>query len=224
MVDKNVFKRNIFSGLFFIIGIILVIMIVFMIGKDKGLAQPKFKITVLFRDVGGLIEGAPVRLAGVNVGTVSDISFLDKKVESRQVKVEVNIFNRYKSQLSQDMRFSIKTEGILGEKLVEIHSDETGRRVDLSQYIIGEDPLSVQDLAQVFSDAAESFTQTSQDLNKIDVQKLSQVLEETARSLMTTSQGINKILSEMRYISIKSKRLIDRLEQRVIEGNLFKVF
>jgi ABC-type transporter Mla subunit MlaD len=163
-------------------------------------------------------------LAGVNVGTVSDISFLDQRIEGRRVKVEVNIFNRYKNQLSHNVRFSIKTEGILGEKLVEIHSDETGYSVDLSQPIIGEDPLNVQDLAEVFSDAAEAFTKTSQDFSKIDLEKLSQVLEETAQSLMTTSKGINTILSEMHYISIKSKRLLDRLEQNIIEGDLFKVF
>jgi ABC-type transporter Mla subunit MlaD len=171
-----------------------------------------------------LVEGAPVQLAGVNVGTVSDISFLDKKVEGRGVKVEVSIFKRFKEQLSHNVRFSIKTEGILGEKLVEIHSDEVGGAVNLSEPVIGEDPLNVQDLAQVFSLAAESFTNTSQDFSKVDVVKLSKALEETAQSLVLTSEGLNTILTEMHYISIKSKRLLDRLEQRIIDGDLFKVF
>jgi len=223
-MEKNAALRNIISGAFFIGGIALILLVVFMIGKDKGFTQPKFKATVLFRNVGGLIEGAPVQLAGVNVGTVSNISFLDKKVDGRRVKVEVNIFNRYKKQLNQEIRFSIKTEGILGEKLIEIHSGESGRQANLSQPIIGEDPLNVQDLAQVFANAAESFTNTSEDFSKVDVQKLSLALSETALSLSETSKGINQILSEMRYISIKSKRLLNRLEQRIIDGDLFKVF
>ena len=150
--------------------------------------------------------------------------FLDKKVNGRRVKVEVSIFKRYKKQLTQDVRFSIKSEGILGEKLVEIHSDDSGVLVDLSQPVIGEDALNVQDLAQVFSSAAESFTKTSQDFSKVDVVKLSKVLEETAQSLVVTSKGINAILTELNYISIKSKRLLDRLEQKIIDGDLFKVF
>ena len=178
----------------------------------------------LFKDVGGLIEGAPVQLAGVNVGTVSDISFLDQKVDGRWVKVKVGIFNQYRKQLNQNVRFSIKTEGILGEKLVKVHSDEDGAQVDLNKPIIGEDSLNVQDLAQVFSNAAESFTNTSEDFRKVDVVKLSKVLEETAQSLVTTTKGLNAILTEMYYISIKSKRLLDRLEQRVIDGDLFKMF
>ena len=217
-------RKHIISGLFFIIGIFLIISVVFMIGRDKGLAQSKFKMGVLFRDVGGLIEGAPVQLAGVNVGAVSDISFLDRRIEGRRVKVEVSIFDRYKNQLSQDMKFSIKTEGILGEKFVEVHSEQSGGAVDFNQPIFGEDPLNVQDLAQVFSEAAESFTKTSKDIGQIDVLKLSQALESTAESLVITADGINTILTEMRYISIKSKRMLDRLEQRIIDGDLFKVF
>jgi phospholipid/cholesterol/gamma-HCH transport system substrate-binding protein len=223
-MEKNTFSKNLLSGVFFLGGILLIFGIIFTIGKDKGFTQPKFQIDVLFRDVGGLVEGAPVQLAGVNVGTVSDISFLDKKVEGRGVKVEVSIFKRFKEQLSHNVRFSIKTEGILGEKLVEIHSDEVGGAVNLSEPVIGEDPLNVQDLAQVFSLAAESFTNTSQDFSKVDVVKLSKALEETAQSLVLTSEGLNTILTEMHYISIKSKRLLDRLEQRIIDGDLFKVF
>lgn len=223
-MEKSMFYKNFLSGIFFLGGIILFFVIIFMIGKDKGFTQPKFQVEVLFRDVGGLIEGARVQLAGVNVGIVSDIRFLEKRVKGRRVKVEVSIFNRYKKQLSQDVRFSIKTEGILGDKLVEIHSYEGGAQVDLSQPVIGEDPLNVQDMAQVFSSAAESFTNTSDDFSKVDVVKLSKVLEETAQSLVVTSKGINAILTELNYISIKSKRLLDRLEQKIIDGNLFKVF
>jgi len=198
--------------------------VIFIIGKDKGFTQPKFKIPVLFGDVGGMVEGAPVQLAGVNVGTVSDINFLPSSFQGRRVKVVLSIFDRYKNQLGQNVRFAIKTEGILGEKLVEIKVDERGKKLDLSQPIIGEDPLNVQDLAEVFSDTAESFTKTSEDFNKVDIQELSRVLAETAQSLSTTSKGVNTILTEMNYISIKSKRLLDRLEQGVIDGNLFKVF
>ena len=76
----------------------------------------------------------------------------------------------------------------------------------------------------MFADAAEAFTNTSEDFNEVDIQELSKVLSETAQSLAKTSKGINAVLTELRYISIKSKRLLDRIEQRVIDGNLFKVF
>ena len=216
--------KNILSGIFFIGGVALIVTAVFLIGSERGLTQSKFKVSVLFRDIGGLIEGAPVQLSGVNVGTVSDISFLDQDVEGRRVRVEVSIFERYKKQLAQHVQFAIKTEGILGEKMMEIAVIGGGPAVDLSRPIIGEDALNVQDLAEVFADAAESFTKTSTELSKLDVESLSQVLSDTAQSLAETSKGINTVLRELRYITLKSKRLLDRIEQKIIEGNLFKVF
>ena len=149
---------------------------------------------------------------------------LEKEFQSRRVRVRLNIFDKYKRQMEKKVHFAIKTEGILGEKLVEINVGESGKVVDLNRPIIGEDPLNVQDIAGVFANTAESFTKTSEVFNKVDMQELSEVLSETARSLSTTSKGINSILTEMHYISVKSKRLLDRLEQRVIDGNLFKVF
>jgi phospholipid/cholesterol/gamma-HCH transport system substrate-binding protein len=224
MTERKEFIKKFFAGSFFLIGMFLILLAIFVIGKDKGFTQPKFQIAILFKDVGGLIEGAPVQLAGVNVGTVSHISFLDKAVQGRRVKVKVNIFDRYKKQLSQEVRFNIKTEGILGGKFVEINIEKGGHKVDFDQPMFGDDPLNVQDLAQVFADAAEAFTKTSEDFSKIDVQELSKVLSETAKSLAKTAKGINTVLTEMHYISIKSKRLLDRVEQRIIDGNLFKVF
>lgn len=223
-MEKKEFIVKFFAGVFFLIGLSAIFMVIFTIGKDKGFTQPKFQVDVLFRNVGGLIEGAPVQLAGVNVGTVSDINFLEEEVQGRRVRVRLNIFNKYRRQMAQKVRFAIKTEGILGEKLVEINVGEGGENVDLTQPIIGEDPLNVQDIAEVFADAAESFTKTSEVFNRIDMQELSEILAETAQSLSTTSEGVNTILTEMYYISIKSKRLLDRLEQQVIDEKLFKVF
>jgi len=222
-MEKNAVLRNFVSGLFFIGGIIILLVMIFMIGEDKGLTQSKFKASILFRNVGGLIEGAPVQLAGVNVGTVSDINFLEEMVEGRRVKVDLLIFDRYRNQVTEGARFAIKTEGILGEKLIEVHGGE-GPPADFSEPVIGEDALDVQDMAQVFSDAAQSFTNTSEDFSKVDVQELSKVLSDTAKTLSETSKGINGILTEMQYISTKSKRMLNRLEQRIIKGDLFKVF
>lgn len=223
-MEKKELLKKFLAGVFFVAGMVMILAVIFILGKEKGFAQPKFRVAVLFGDVGGLIEGAPVRLAGVNVGTVSDINFLDQEVQGRRVKVEVNIFDKFKDQLDQKVRFSIKTEGILGEKLIEIHVDKEGQKLDVTDPILGESPLNVQDLAQVFADAAESFTKTSEDFNKVDVQELSKVLSETAQSLSKTARGINEILTEMNYMAVKSKRFLDRLEQRLIDGNLFKVF
>lgn len=224
MAGRKDLIREILAGAFFLLGIIVLFIFIFTIGRDKGLTEKKFQISILFRNVGGLTEGAPVRLAGVNIGTVSSIEFLDEETQGRRVKVELNIFEKFRKQLNGSARFTIKTEGLLGEKLLEIYDVAGKDKIDLSRPVIGEDPFDVQDLAVVFSGAAESFTKTSMELSRIDMVGLTNVMTESSEAILTTSKGINEMLDEMQEIILKSTRLLDRVEQKLIDGNLFKVF
>ncbi len=221
MKNKN---REIMAAGFFLGGIVLLFAVIFMIGKDKGLTKPKFQVEVLFRNIGGLMEGAPVRLSGVTVGNVASIDFLDKAVKGRKVKIVVNIFTKYRNQLAASTNFSIKNEGVLGEKLLEIYVVEGKRQVDFTKPVVGEDPLDVNDLAGVFSGAAESFTKTAEELSKVNMLELSEVMRDSSRALLVTAEEINRIIDEVEDMSIKAKRMLDRVEQMIIDGNLFKVF
>ncbi len=223
-------KAKFLASLFFILGIVMILVVIFTIGSNKGFIKPKFQVEVLYRNVGGLMEGAPVLLAGVNVGNVAEIDFLNRTVDGRRVKVVLNIFNRYRRQLQKNAIFFIKTEGILGEKLIEIEIIEDAQEASLqnplvsNQPILGQDPLDVQDLAEVFTKAAESFTKTSEELSKIDILELSEVMEESSRALLMTARGLNAVMDELHYMTIKSNRILDRVEQKLIEGELFKLF
>ena len=197
-MGKNENLKRFFVGLFFLIGIGLVIGVILTIGVDKGLTQPKFHITVLFRNVGGMTEGAPIRLSGVTVGNVQKINFLEKEVMSRGLEVTMSIYNRYRKQLEKSSRFAIKTEGILGAKFIEIKVNPRKPPLDFNQPILGEDPLDVEDSAEVFLMTAQSVNDAAQD--------------------------VRQLLREVQYLSRKSRRLLDRVEQRVIDGTLFKVF
>ena len=197
-MEKRDFIKRLYAGMFFVIGIVLICVVVLAIGIEKGMTQPKFQARVVFHEVGGLSVGAPIRLSGVNIGTVSRIDFLDEKIEGRGVLVTLNVFKRYKKQLEKASHFAIKTEGLLGGKLIDITTEDREEPIDLTTSIIGEDPLDVQDLAEAFGDTAVSLTESS--------------------------KAINSIIEELKQISRTSKRLLNRIEERIIEGNLFKVF
>ena len=198
MSKKDYIQKILAGVLFIVIGILLVGGVIWVIGTEKGFIQPKFNVNVLFKRVDGLAVGAPIRLSGVNVGTVGKIDFLDDDIDGRSVQVVLNLFKRYKKQLEKSTSFAIKTEGLLGGKLVDISSDELGPYVDLTQPILGEDPIDVQDLFVVFSEAANAFT-------------------ETTKTMHTMAE-------EFHSASESTRRLMNRIEQKLIDGNLFKVF
>ena len=197
-MDHKLSLKKIAAGLFFVAGLVLVGVSVFFIGLDRGLTQPKFTVIALFNEVGGLVEGAPIRISGINVGVVGAVDFLDEPIEGRSLKVSMNIFKKYEFQFRKCSRVSIKTEGVLGQKLVEISEDHNRKVFDLTRAIIGEDPLDVEDMAGVIT--------------------------RTALSLQKTSDGANDVMGEWNIISRKTRRLLNRVEDKLIEGDLFKIF
>jgi ABC-type transporter Mla subunit MlaD len=198
MMENNYFFKKLVAGIFFILGLSLIAGAVFVIGIEKGLTEPRFEMNVLFHKVGGLMEGAPVRLSGVNVGTVSSIDFVPEEIDGRGVKVTLSMYKRYENQLRKSVRVAIITEGVLGDKVVEISTNPKFYRKDLSRPVDGVDPLDVQDLAETFGAAAES--------------------------LLETSRTIDSMTRDMKSISVSARRLLNRIEQRIIDGDLFKLF
>jgi phospholipid/cholesterol/gamma-HCH transport system substrate-binding protein len=190
--------KQFWAGMFFLVGIVLVAGVIFFIGFNKGFSQPKISMTVVFDKVGGLTEGAPVRLSGVTVGLVDTISFLPEELMGRGIAVKLNIYKKFEKQVRSSTRISLQTEGVLGSKYIEIgrRSDQPGLNIDLP--VPGEPMLDVYDIAEVLRDTANGFSQTTQD--------------------------ISTVMAELKYMSRKSKRILDRFEQRLIDGTLIKIF
>ena len=197
MGKKDVIKKLVAGG-FFVGCIAMLVIVIFVIGVQRGFNEEKFEMTSLFRNIGGLNAGAPVRLSGVTVGTVADINFLDEEVEERGVKVTMRIYKKYERQLYKSTKVAIVTEGVLGEKIIEISITPGSHRASLTEPIIGEDPLDVQDLAETFGQVADA--------------------------LLASTENIETIIGQMEAVSVTAKRLLNRIEQRVIDGTLFKVF
>ncbi|MFH0753248.1 MAG: MCE family protein [Candidatus Omnitrophota bacterium] len=195
---KDDLMKQFWAGIFFLVGLLLVVAVIFFIGYNKGFSQPKMAMTVLFDKVGGLIEGAPVRLSGVTVGLVDQIDFLPEEVGGRGIRVRLSVYKKFEEQVRRSTRVSVQTEGVLGSKYIEIGRHLNEPVIDVDNPAMGEPMLDVYDIAEVLRDTAKGFHQTSQD--------------------------ISSIMMELKQISRKTKRILDRVEQRVIDGTLIKVF
>jgi phospholipid/cholesterol/gamma-HCH transport system substrate-binding protein len=87
--------------------------------------QPTYAIYVDFDNPGGLASGAPVRIAGVKVGKVSELAFrggaVDPTTHRRTlVRAKVQVEERVKDSIHDDADFYVTTQGVLGEQFLSI--------------------------------------------------------------------------------------------------------
>ena len=121
-MDTHTQKFKIRLGLFVAGGLALFVIAVFIIGKQKNLFNPVFKITSTFHNVGGLQIGNNVRFSGINVGTVDNIVIINDST----VRTDLIIKEEVRQFIKSDCKVAIGSEGIIGDKLVTISqgSDE----------------------------------------------------------------------------------------------------
>ncbi len=81
----------------------------------------KLELKTYFQYVAGLRDGAPVRLAGVDVGKVRSVR-VRPEVKEGPVEVVMVLRTPYEIQIPRDSIVTLETEGILGQTFVEINT------------------------------------------------------------------------------------------------------
>ncbi len=109
-------KFKIRLGLFITIGLSLFVLAIFIIGKQKNLFNPVFKLSANFNSVSGLQVGSNVRFSGINVGTIDNITIINDSL----VKVDMLIRKEVKNFIHTDCIVAIGSEGLIGDKLMVI--------------------------------------------------------------------------------------------------------
>ena len=103
-------------GLFVVGGLALFVLAIFIIGKQKNMFNPVFKLTTTFYNVSGLQVGNNIRFSGINVGTVDNISI----VNDSTVRVDMLIRQEIKQFIKSDCVVAIGSEGLIGDRLLII--------------------------------------------------------------------------------------------------------
>jgi len=88
-------------------------------GGGVSIFAPKKTVVAYFRDVNGLVKGAPVRLAGVEVGVVKSVEFVNLDAQ-RRLEVKMNVKESVWPLLTEDSKVQLGTLGLLGDKYIEI--------------------------------------------------------------------------------------------------------
>mgnify|MGYP001548652657 CR=1 FL=1 len=93
--------------------------------------EKTYAIYVDFDNPGGLQSGAPVKIAGVDVGKVDEMQFrggeLDPKTGRRpMVRCKLQVKTKVRNTIHDDAEFYVTTQGVLGEQFLAIEPGSPG--------------------------------------------------------------------------------------------------
>ncbi|WP_411846716.1 MlaD family protein [Roseibacillus persicicus] len=108
-------------GLFIFVGIAVLSWLVLQFGRFQNSYDEVYNLQVRFSDASGVIEGTPVRLAGVRIGSVTGPPILESVTPPR-VKVPIGVDATRK--LPANAVFQIQSATVLGDKLIVVSIPE----------------------------------------------------------------------------------------------------
>jgi phospholipid/cholesterol/gamma-HCH transport system substrate-binding protein len=148
-------------GIFLTVASVILAFAIVLLGSKSGLFARKATLYASFENVNGLVVGAPVRLAGLDVGRVSKIMFSDD-LRQREARLELAIQERYFSRLRSDSRAFIDSKGLLGDKLINITIGSPDQPPLREGDLIPTRPaLSIEELAAQVKSAVSAITHVS---------------------------------------------------------------
>jgi phospholipid/cholesterol/gamma-HCH transport system substrate-binding protein len=107
-------------GIFVMAGLGFLILLLYMIGKNQNLFGKTFELKARFSNARGLMWGNNVRFAGIDAGTVTDIEIINDST----IEITMRLENEIRKHIRKNATASIGTDGLMGNKLVNIEPAE----------------------------------------------------------------------------------------------------
>jgi phospholipid/cholesterol/gamma-HCH transport system substrate-binding protein len=136
-------KRAVTVGIFVFLGIVIFILGILILGGQQRTFEKKIKLRAFFSNVGGLQKGNNVWFSGVKIGTVDKIEFKSNS----QVEVIMKVEQEIQRYIRRNAKARISSEGLIGNKIVEIYGGSMNRPIVNSNDILGvEEALSTDEI------------------------------------------------------------------------------
>ncbi len=198
-------------GAFTIMALILASVIIVQLGHISFGEPPHYSATALFKYVNGLKPGALVRYAGVNVGEVKAV-----KTDGTGAKVTLEI--RKDVKIPKSSTVTIASDGIMGEKFVNIYSDGTDNGVYIADgdVVNGTEEYTIESLVASASQTLDKVNDLVTSMNKVlGNPEVQDSLVKTAANLKNITANMDEATAVLARVSINNEGNINDIIQNM---------
>jgi phospholipid/cholesterol/gamma-HCH transport system substrate-binding protein len=151
-------KLELKVGIFVFLALLILTVFILSIGGIKTWASG-YKVNFTFKFVNGVKIGAPVRFAGVDVGQIKRIDFINST--SEETKILLACWVKSGIRIPIDSTIWVNTLGLLGEKYVEIMpGSDYSHFLAANQSLAGVDPIPMHEIFRMTNGIVENLGET----------------------------------------------------------------
>lgn len=163
-MDRHTANFKVKLGLFIAGGLVIFIVAVFIIGRQKNLFVPAYNLATTFRNVSGLEVGNIIRFSGINVGTVETIRIANDSTVLVTLLLQKNVQKFIKA----DCEASIGSSGLIGDRILIIsHGSSESPSAKDGEYILSREPIETDEIVSSLKITAENAEIVSDQLAEI---------------------------------------------------------
>jgi phospholipid/cholesterol/gamma-HCH transport system substrate-binding protein len=185
------------AGIFIFIGILAAMVTILMMGGGEALFEKNYKIFIEVSDVAGLAKGASVSSGGLKVGTVEEIKFSDNY---ENVRLTLKIKESAKQRIREDSVVRFQTQGVLGDKYLEIFGGSADKPVVADGGTLGVE--QGKDMAAMFAEGSSALGLLKDNLANLKVLTTSLAkqnkMEAVMKDLAETSANMKDITKQLK--------------------------
>ncbi len=208
-MEDQEFKQNIKLGAFVLIGLTLLGVALFVVGKETSFFNRTFTISAVFKNIEGLKEGDKVWLSGVKIGTVSTVEI----VAEGKVIVGLSLRDKQNEFIKTNATAFIGSDGLVGNKIVIIRPGNAAAIVQDSDTINTLSPTDTQELINIAKEVGANTRGLTDDLKLITARlnrgegivgellhegPISKDLRETIFSLRSAGENTNRATQDLK--------------------------
>jgi len=236
---KKTSSQKLRLGFFVIIGTILFIAGVYLIGQRQNMFEKTYTISACFQNINGLQRGNNVRYAGIDIGTVKDISMINDST----IKIDMAIEEKIISHIKTDAIAAIGSDGLVGNMIINIvpGKSDNSSVIKNGTIIKSYSKIGADDILSTLSSSSENVAILTSDLLKITnamidgkgtlgillndtimAQDLSQSISNLKMASYGASRSINDLNSILNDMKTNDKTVLGQLINDTISGQKLK--
>jgi phospholipid/cholesterol/gamma-HCH transport system substrate-binding protein len=152
-------------GIVAVVAMVISAVLIMLLTGNGNPFEGTFQLRTYMEDSAGMSEGSAVRLNGILAGKIKKVQLSGLKDSHRLVELQMEIENKFRTEIPDDSVASISASNLLGDKFINITKGKNSKTVEPNAEIKS---LQLQDIPQLIETATSILNSFQQVVNRVD--------------------------------------------------------